>query len=78
MSYGVGHRGGSEMALLWLWLRLAATALIGPLAWKPPYATGVALEKTKRQTHMRAHTHTHKSSNVGMSRFYGDGEITWD
>jgi len=33
----------------WLWYRLAATALIGPLAWEPPYATGAALEKAKRQ-----------------------------
>ena len=35
--------------MLWLWHRLAATALIGPLAWESPYDTGVALEKTKRQ-----------------------------
>ena len=38
--------------LLWLWDRLAATALIGPLAWELPYATGVALKsktKTKKQ-----------------------------
>ena len=26
-----------------------AVAPIGPLAWEPPYATVVALEKTKRQ-----------------------------
>ena len=25
-------------ALLWLWCRLAAVALIQPLSWKPPYA----------------------------------------
>ena len=35
--------------LLWLWHGPAATALIGPLAWKPPYALGVALEKTKKK-----------------------------
>ena len=35
--------------LLWLWRRPAATALIRPLAWEPPYATGVALEKTKKR-----------------------------
>jgi len=35
--------------LLWLWCRPAATALIGPLAWEPPYAAGAALEKAKRQ-----------------------------
>ena len=27
--------------------RPAATALIGPLAWEPPYATGVALKRQK-------------------------------
>ena len=27
-----------------------ATALIGPLAWKPPYATGAALKEQKDKT----------------------------
>ena len=30
---------------LWLWWRPAAAALIGPLAWKLPYAVGVALKR---------------------------------
>ena len=30
-----------------LWCRLAAAALIGPLAWEPPGATGVALKRQK-------------------------------
>ena len=47
MSCGVGHRCGSDPALLWLWLRPAATAPIIPLAWKPPHATGTALERKK-------------------------------
>ena len=47
MSYGVGSRRGSDMALLWLWHRLAATAPIGPLAWEPSYATGVAIKRQK-------------------------------
>ena len=34
-----------DPSLLWLWCRLAATALIGPLAWEPPYAMGVAQKK---------------------------------
>ena len=34
--------------MLWLWRRLVAIALIRPLAWEPPYATGVTLEKAKR------------------------------
>ena len=40
MSCGGGHRLGLDLALLWLWYRLAATAPIRPLAWEPPYATG--------------------------------------
>ena len=45
----VGGRRSSDPALLWLWHRPVATALIRPLAWEPPYAVGVALEKAKRQ-----------------------------
>ena len=48
MSSGVGGRRGSEPVLLWLWSRLAATAPIRPLAWKPPYATRAAQEMAKR------------------------------
>ena len=47
MSCGVGHRRGSDLALLWLWRRLAAMASIGPLAWEPPYAVGAALKRQK-------------------------------
>ena len=50
MSYGVGHRHGSDPALLWLWRRLAATAPIRPLPWEPPYAEGVAQEIAKKKT----------------------------
>ena len=49
MSCGVGHRCGSDPQLLWLWCTLAATALIGPLAWELPYATGVTLNKNKKK-----------------------------
>ena len=49
VSRGVGLRRGSDPALLWLWRGPAAAAPIGPLAWEPPCATGVALEKAKRQ-----------------------------
>ena len=58
MSCGVGCKSswtyGADAAqmdpvLLWLWRRLEATAPIRPLAWEPPYAMGVALEKAKRQ-----------------------------
>ena len=49
MSCGVGCRHGSDLALLWLWRRLAAVALIGPLAWEPSYAAGTALKKSKKR-----------------------------
>ena len=49
VSCAVGRRRSSDPVLLWLWLwfRPAAVALIQPLAWEPPYASGMAL---KRQT----------------------------
>ena len=49
MSCGVGHRRGSDPALLWLWYRPAAIALIQPLAWGPPYAEGAALKRPKKK-----------------------------
>ena len=49
MSCGVGRRCGLDPVLLWLWYGPAATAQIRPLAWKPPYAMGAALEMAKRQ-----------------------------
>ena len=48
MSSGVGHRCGSDPVLLWLWHRLVAAAPTQPLAWEPPYAAGVALEKGEK------------------------------
>ena len=44
----MGCSRGSTPALLWLWRRPEATALIRPLAWEPPYAAGVALEMPKK------------------------------
>ena len=50
VGYGVGRRRGSDNPeLLWFWRGPVATAPIGPLAWEPPYATGAAQEKAKRQ-----------------------------
>ena len=47
VSGGVGRRQGSDPALLWLWLRPAATTPIRPLPWEPPYAAGAALKRQK-------------------------------
>ena len=51
MSRGVGHRSSLDPALLWLWCRPTAIALIRPLTWEPPCAVGVALKsKAKNKT----------------------------
>ena len=49
MSCGVGHRYGSDLTLLWLWYRPAATAPIRLLPWEPPYAAGVALKRQRQK-----------------------------
>ena len=51
MNCGVGHGRGSDLALLWLWYRPAATALIQLLGWEPPCAMGAAL---KRHTYTKS------------------------
>ena len=38
---------GLDVLWLWLWHRLAATALTRPLAWEPPYAASAALKRQK-------------------------------
>ena len=47
---GVGRRRSSDLALLWLWRRLAATALIRPLPWESSYASDAALKGQKDKT----------------------------
>ena len=44
-SSGVGCRCSLDLAFLWLWDRPAAIAPVQPLAWEPPYATGVSLKR---------------------------------
>ena len=55
VSCGVGCRGGLDSALLWLWRRLAAAALIRPLAWELPYAMGAALKRKKKKIYHFKH-----------------------
>ena len=45
VSCDVGRRRCSDLVLLWLWRRPAATAPIRPLAWELAYAEGVALNR---------------------------------
>ena len=55
VSCGVVCRLGSDPELLWLWRRPVATAPLQPLAWEPPYATGMVLEKAKRPKKKKLH-----------------------
>ena len=43
--------------LLWLRHRPEATPPIRPLAWEPPYAAGVALEKPKKKKEAGGYYH---------------------
>ena len=49
MTCGIGRRQGLDLALLWPWRRLAATALIPPSAWELPHALGVVLKRPKKE-----------------------------
>ena len=49
MSCGVGLGRGLDPVFLWLWCRPAAVAPIRLLAWKLPYAVGVALKSKKKK-----------------------------
>ena len=48
MSCGVDCRHGLDLALLWLFRRPVATALIQSLAWESLYAMGVAIKKRQK------------------------------
>ena len=63
--------------LLWLWHRPAATAPIGPLAWEPPYATGVAPQKAKRQKKGRGEGRSscHGSAETNLTSIHEDAGL---
>ena len=48
VSFSLDHRGGSDLAWLWLWCGPAAAAPIQPLAQELPYA-GVQLKQKKER-----------------------------
>ena len=52
VSCGVGGRQGLDPTWLWLWCRLAAVALIRPLAWELIRATGAALKNKQTKKHI--------------------------
>ena len=65
MSCGVGCRCGLDPLLLQLWRRPEAVAMIGPLAWEPPYAEDAAL---KRQKKKKQKTKTDNNKNIKIKR----------
>ena len=62
LSCGAGCRCSLDLALLWLWCRLVATALTRPLAWEPPYAAGAALKRQKTKKKKNFHTYTNHTT----------------
>ena len=58
--------------LLWLWCRLAAAALIWPLAWELPYGAGAAYGSSQARGQIRATAAGlhHSHNNAGLSHIY--------
>ena len=52
-----------DLALLCLWCRLVAIALIGPLGWEPPYAPSVALKSNKTKQNKAKQNKTKQKQN---------------
>jgi len=52
MCCGVDCTCGSDLALLCLWCRPAATVLTQPLAWEHPNAMGVALKRPQKKKNL--------------------------
>ena len=68
MSCGIGCRCGSDLALLWLWCRLAAAAPIRPLACEPPYATGAALKKKTKDKKKKKPNQSNKKTKQKLNK----------
>ena len=70
MSCGVGCRCGSDLALLWLWRRPAATAPIRPLAWEPPYAPYGSGPRNGKKTKKKKPNKQTKNNELWVSVVY--------
>ena len=53
------RRHGLDLSFLWLWCRPAAAALIQPLVWEFPYATGTVLKSKKKKKKSACFTGTY-------------------
>ena len=56
-----------DLALLWLWCRLAATAPTGLLASKPPYAMHAALKRQNNNNNNNNNKKTQKTKKDSKS-----------
>ena len=80
MSCGVGFRHSWDLALLWLWHRPAATALIQLLLWESPYAVGVALKSKKKEKRKEKSLQTVNAGEGFEKRepsYIAGGNINW-
>ena len=74
VSFSIGHRRGSNLALLWLWCRPAAAAQIQPLARKRPYAAGADIKNKKKNVEVMMESgrssfcHHHESTDSGKDQ----------
>ena len=59
-------RCGSDPALLWLWYRLAAVALIHPLVQEHPYAADAALKSEKKKSMLKSCLPVSQNVYAGM------------
>ena len=74
VSHGVGCGHCLHMALLWLWCRLEATALIQALGWELPYAASEAVKSKKpKKKKKKTPKKTLKKSVVSEFLKNGDG-----
>ena len=75
VSCYVGHRCGSDPALLRLWLQPVSVGPIGPLAWDFPYTAGVALN-IKNQT--KPNQTKRKQKGYILFSLYAPCKLTWN
>ena len=75
MGCGVDCRCDLDPALLWLWCRPAAVALIEPLAWELLYGAGIPKkEKKKKMTEKEARAKV----GVFKASTSRNGELGWE
>ena len=64
-----------DLALLHLWCRLAAAALVQPPAWESPYAAGEALKKKKKKKEKKEEVLTVTEISIGNC---GEIQPVWE